>query len=136
MLLCSGNRKINYSMKTWLVIGTGSFIGGVFRYLLPQFVQNKTHIVFPFGTLGVNIIGCLLIGIVFGISEKGNMNTEWRLFLATGVLGGFTTFSAFSLETVVMIRDGQSLSAFAYIALSVIIGVAATFGGILLTKYL
>ena len=123
-------------MKELLVVGAGSFLGGGFRYLLSQFIQSKTLITFPLGTLGVNIIGCLLIGIVFGIIERGNMNPEWRLFLATGILGGFTTFSTFSLETVTMIRDGQSLSALAYVALSVVIGLAATFVGISVTRVL
>jgi len=94
-------------MKTLLAIGTGSFIGGISRYLLSRFIQGGIYSGFPFGTLGVNIIGCFLIGLVFGISERGNMSQEWRLFLATGILGGFTTFSAFSNETVGMFRDGQ-----------------------------
>ena len=106
-------------MKIILAIGIGSCIGGICRYLLSQFIQNKFLSSFPYGTLGVNIIGCFLIGIVFGLSERGNISVEWRLFLATGVLGGFTTFSAFSNETVGMLRDGQLWHAFAYIACSV-----------------
>jgi len=116
------------------VIGAGSFIGGICRYLLSQFIQAKFLSAFPFGTLGVNILGCFLIGIVFGLSERGTVNQEWRLFLATGLLGGFTTFSAFSNETVAMLRDGQVGYAFAYIASSILLGVMATFTGIAILK--
>jgi CrcB protein len=123
-------------MKVILAIGIGSCIGGISRYLLSQFIQNKFLSAFPYGTLGVNIIGCFLIGIVFGLGERGNLTMEWRLFLATGVLGGFTTFSAFSNETVSLLRDGQLWHAFAYIAGSVIIGLLATFTGISCIKFL
>src|ERR1035437_2719532 len=123
-------------MKILLAIGTGSFIGGIFRYLLSQFIQAKFLSTYPFGTLGVNIIGCFLIGIVFGLSDKGNLTQEWRLFLATGLLGGFTTFSAFSNETVGMFRDGQFGYATAYIISSILFGLIATFIGISIIKLL
>ena len=121
-------------MKIILAIGTGSFIGGVLRYLLSQFIQTKTLSTFPFGTLTVNILGCFFIGMVFGLSDKGNITPEWRLFLATGILGGFTTFSAFSNETVGMLREGQLWYATAYISSSVIVGLLATFIGIAISK--
>jgi len=121
-------------MKILLLIGAGSFAGGIFRYLLSQFVQTKTFSTFPFGTLTVNIIGCFFIGIVFGLAGKGNISHEMRLFLATGLLGGFTTFSAFSNETFVMFRDGQYWLAIIYILLSILVGLAATFLGNVTTK--
>lgn len=121
-------------MKLLLTIGTGSFIGGVSRYLLSQFIQSKYLTTFPFGTLGVNILGCFLIGLVFGWSERGNMTQDWRLFLATGVLGGFTTFSAFSNETIILLRYGQLWYAFAYICSSILLGILATFTAISLIK--
>lgn len=123
-------------MKIILVIGLGSFIGGVFRYLITLFIQNKFISTFPYGTLGVNVIGCFLIGIVYAMSENGNVNAEWRLFLATGILGGFTTFSSFSNETVSMLRDAQYWHAFSYIAFSIFMGLFATFLGIFLIKHL
>jgi CrcB protein len=92
-------------MKIVLLVGFGSFIGGMSRYLVTLFVQNKILSTFPYGTLAVNIIGCFLIGVIYGLSERGNMNPEWRLFLATGIMGGFTTFSSFSNEKVSMLRD-------------------------------
>jgi CrcB protein len=121
-------------MKILLLIGTGSFIGGVLRYSLSQFIQTKSLSAFPFGTLGVNIIGCFAIGLVFALSEKTNMSPEMRLFLATGICGGFTTFSAFSNETFGLMRDGQLFYASAYITSSVLFGVFATFIGYSLLK--
>lgn len=121
-------------MKIIIAIGTGSFIGGILRYLLSQFVQAKFLSTFPFGTLTVNIIGCFIIGLIFGLTDRGNLTPEWRLFLATGLLGGFTTFSAFSYETVGLLRDGQLWHAAAYILASVSIGLFVTFIGITIIK--
>lgn len=123
-------------MKIILIIGIGSFIGGISRYLLSQSIQNKFLSAFPFGTMSVNIIGCFLIGIIFGLTERGNVTMEWRLFLVTGFLGGFTTFSSFSNETVGLLRDGQLWHAFTYIISSVVIGLLATFSAISLIKLL
>lgn len=123
-------------MRILLLIGTGSFIGGVLRYALSQFIQTKFLSAFPFGTLGVNILGCFAIGIVFALSEKTNMSPEMRLFLATGICGGFTTFSAFSNETFSLMRDGQLFYASAYITTSVLFGVFATFIGYSILKFI
>ena len=123
-------------MKILLAIGTGSFIGGIFRYLLSQFIQARFLSAFPYGTLFVNIIGCFLIGLVFGLSDRGNLTQEWRLIIATGFIGGFTTFSAFSNETVSMLRDGQLGYALVYIIASVVLGLMATFIGISIIKLL
>jgi len=121
-------------MKLTLAIGLGSFIGGVFRYLLSQAIHARFLSTFPFGTLAVNIIGCLFIGMVFELNAKGTITQEWRLFLATGILGGFTTFSAFSNETVGLLRDGQIGYASIYVVASVLIGLVFTFIGMTLVK--
>ena len=121
-------------MKIILLIGAGSFIGGVFRYLLSLLIQAKTASPFPMPTLTVNIIGCFLIGIVIGIFDKGQLLQEWKLFLATGVLGGFTTFSAFSNETIVLFREGHAGNALLYVAASVVLGLLATYIAYLLIK--
>ena len=121
-------------MKILLLVGTGGFIGSALRYYTSQFIQGKLFSTFPYGTLGVNVIGCFIIGVLFALAEKGNLAYEWRLFLATGICGGFTTFSAFSIETISLFREGQLHSAFLYIAASVLLGLAATFAGISLTK--
>ncbi|WP_276498088.1 fluoride efflux transporter CrcB [Pontibacter litorisediminis] len=121
-------------MKILLVVGAGSFIGGVLRYLLTLFIQTRAAIAFPFGTLGVNLIGCFLMGLVFALITRGDISGEWRPFLATGILGGFTTFSAFSLESVSLLQAGQYGQAVLYILASVMLGLLATSAGIWLVK--
>jgi len=121
-------------MKIILAIGAGSFIGGVFRYLLSILIQSKTPTHFPFGTLTVNIIGCFFIGIVIGFFDKGQISNEWKLFLATGVIGGFTTFSAFSIETFALFREGQAGYALLYVLASVLLVLLATYIAYFLIK--
>jgi CrcB protein len=121
-------------MKLILAIGAGSFFGGIFRHLLSLLIQTKTTTNFPLGTLTVNIVGCFLIGFVFGFFDKGQISYEWKLFLATGVLGGFTTFSAFSIETFNLFREGHASHALIYILASVFLGLLATYIAYLLIK--
>jgi len=121
-------------MKIILAIGAGSFIGGVCRYLLSLWIHAKMASQFPLGTLTVNIIGCFFIGIVIGFFDKGLVSHEWKLFLATGVLGGFTTFSAFSIETLTLFREGNSSYALLYILASVLLGLLATYVAYLMVK--
>ena len=123
-------------MKIIMAVGLGSFIGGICRYLVTLFIQNRFLTTFPFGTMFVNVLGCFLIGVIYALSDRGNLSPLWRMFLATGMMGGFTTFSTFSNETVSMLRDAEYVPAFSYIAFSIIIGLAATIGGISLIKYL
>ena len=118
-----------------LLIGIGSFLGGVCRYYSQQIISKFFPSPLPYGTLSVNIIGCLLIGIIYGLSERGNLlSPEWRLFLTTGFCGGFTTFSTFSYESIALIQDGEFFYLSLYIALSVILGLASTYLGMLVVK--
>lgn len=121
-------------MKILLAIGTGSFVGGMLRYLVSQVIQARSPGIFPLGTLTVNLVGCFLIGIVFALSGRGFIAEPWRLFLATGVLGGFTTFSAFSHETISLLQQGQVFPAFTYVGVSVIVGMLATYVGMALVR--
>ncbi|MDR2231678.1 MAG: fluoride efflux transporter CrcB [Tannerella sp.] len=123
-------------MKLLFVVGIGSMLGGIFRYLLSSFVQAKSATVFPLHTLIVNVIGCFFIGIVFGFFDKGQLSHEWRLFLATGLLGGFTTFSAFSNETFILLRDGHAMYALIYVLASVLLGLLATYAAYLIVSSL
>jgi CrcB protein len=123
-------------VRILLLIGTGGFIGSVLRYLVALLFQNKALSAFPYGTLTVNVIGCFVIGVVFALAEKGNLSPEWRLFLASGICGGFTTFSAFSIETVALMKAGQILPAVLYIGASVGLGVLATLLGVVTPKML
>jgi fluoride exporter len=122
-------------IKTLLLVGTGGFIGSVTRFLASRFVQDNFQSGFPYGTFLVNISGCLLIGIIYGISERSSLLTsEWKMFLAVGFCGGFTTFSTFANENLAMLRDGDIFHFMIYSGFSVILGVVAAFCGVLITK--
>jgi CrcB protein len=116
-------------MKIALLVGLGSFTGGILRYMLSTWIHAKFYSVFPFGTLVVNVAGCFLIGLVFGLAERGQIAPEARLVVATGILGGFTTFSAFSNETLGLLREGAYGMALGYVAASVVLGVLGTWLG-------
>ena len=122
-------------LKILLFIGSGSFLGGIARYLLSKSIQQTVITSFPLGTFWVNITGCFLIGLIYGFSDRGApISNELRLFLAVGFCGGFTTFSTFSHENLALLRDGSFLYFSLYAGLSVFLGLLATFGGHALTK--
>ena len=114
-----------------LLVGVGGFFGAVMRYVVTNWVQDFFHdLSLPYGTLTVNLLGCLIIGLLGGLSESRNLlNQEARALLFIGVLGGFTTFSTFGYETVQLLRDGQSLAAFSNIGLQVCMGLVAVWIG-------
>lgn len=116
-------------LTTLILIGLGSFIGGVFRYLVSLALQGKGPMNFPWGTLVVNLAGSFLIGYAYHYSRITTLSPEWRLFFITGILGGFTTFSAFSIETFGMAERGEWPLAIAYAGTSVILGLLAAWLG-------
>ena len=115
-------------IKNILLVGMGGFMGAAARYIIQCFIKTNQ----PFyTTLLINIIGSFLIGIIIAYSLKNAaLNNHWKLFLATGICGGFTTFSTFSMENYHLLIEGKYLSALIYITLSIILGVAAVFLGI------
>jgi fluoride exporter len=117
-------------VKLIFYIFLGGGIGSVCRYLLTLWVNRQLTTAFPAGTFVVNITGCLLIGVLYGIAIRYSwFNAEWRLFLITGICGGYTTFSAFSYEAVGLLREGNYVYFLLYVTLSVVLGLLATFCG-------
>jgi len=122
-------------MKILVLVGIGGFLGSVARYITQQSVGKFMPVIFPYGTLTVNIAGSLMIGIIYGLMDRSNlMSAEWRIFLATGFCGGFTTFSSFSYETLTLLRDGEYMFAGLYVGGSVIASLLAVIVGITLTR--
>ena len=122
-------------LKTILIIGTGSFLGGVLRYLVSLYVQNNVLSAFPWGTFIVNILGSLLIGFLFGLSERLSFfDYEWRLFLAVGFCGSFTTFSTFANENLALLKEGSFFLFAVYTGLTIFLGLLAVFSGSLISK--
>jgi fluoride exporter len=121
-------------LKTVTLVGIGGAIGSILRYLASTGIQNKFLSSFPYGTMCVNISGCFLIGIIYALATRGNVSPEWRFFLATGICGGYTTFSTFSIESIELLRDGEIFYATTYIASSLVLGLLATFIPILIIE--
>jgi len=122
-------------IKQILLVGFGGFIGSAARYLLSGTITKWFLTPFPVGTFIVNILGCLLIGIIYGVASRfGWLTEEWRLFLATGICGGFTTFSAFALEGFKLIEISEYWTFAGYTLLSVILCLLAVFFGVGLSK--
>jgi len=114
-------------VKNFLLVGLGGGIGSMLRYASYLFLSNKN---FPFATLTVNIIGSFIIGLVLALSVKDeNFLNNWKLFLATGICGGFTTFSALSAENVALLQTGKYFIALVYVAASIVLGIAAAWLG-------
>jgi CrcB protein len=114
-----------------LLVGVGGFVGGVLRYGLSTWVHRTLdNPWFPYGTLAVNGLGCLVIGFLAGLAEsRAAFTPEARLFIFIGILGGFTTFSSFALETFSLARDTQSFAALANIGLQLFLGLLAVWLG-------
>ncbi|MBD8618729.1 fluoride efflux transporter CrcB [Sphingomonas sp. CFBP 13728] len=117
-------------MLPLLYVMVGGAVGSGARYLTGRAMLSLLGPDYPFGTLAVNLIGGLLMGVLVGVLARNTASETWRLLLGVGVLGGFTTFSAFSLDVVTMIERGAFGVAFGYVLVSVIGSVAALFAGL------
>ena len=119
------------------IAGLGGFIGTILRYLLNVFVYHLLNYpVFPYGTLIINILGCLVIGFLGGLTDSRQFLTpEIRIFIFIGILGGFTTFSSFGYETIHLLHDDQLFLGLLNIFLHMTLGLAAVYFGLTLSRY-
>ena len=112
------------TIRNIIAVGAGSFIGGIARYIVSLAMKGISK-GFPWATLLVNLLGCLIIGVLWGfLSLNTSESTSWGLFLTVGLCGGFTTFSTFSKEVLTMLQTGQIWGFASYIALSIPAGIA------------
>ena len=118
-----------------LLVGAGGFLGSVLRYGMYGLVSRLPLAAFPYGTLAANLLGCLAIGLLAGLAESRNLiGPDMRLFLFVGLLGGFTTYSAFGYEIFALLRDGEHLRSAAFVLAHLLVGVGAVWLGYALTS--
>ena len=121
-------------MKSVIAVFLGGGIGSVARFLLSAAMQRTFPGLFPYGTFAVNILGSLLLGILIGLSSRSLPTPEWRMLLAVGFCGGFTTFSTFSLETAELLRGAHYTAALVYTGASVVVGLGAVCAGLWIAR--
>lgn len=123
------------TLRILLLVGLGGGIGSIFRYLSALLVHKYYAGIFPLATFVINLLGSLLIGILFGCIERYQWNNpDLKFLFIVGFCGGYTTFSAFSIENINLLQAGDTATAFAYIGLSVVLGLTATWAGLSLVK--
>ncbi|MBL8789310.1 MAG: fluoride efflux transporter CrcB [Rhizobiales bacterium] len=121
----------------YLIVFLGAGAGGALRHGFNVAAARAFGTGFPFGTLGVNVLGSLLMGLLAGyFAFKGDASQHWRLLLTTGVLGGFTTFSAFSLDVALLWERGDMTGTMIYLIGSVVLSIGALFAGLVLVRQL
>ena len=124
-------------MQNVIIVFIGGGLGAVARYLLQGAVYKISGSSFPYGTITVNVIGCFIIGLLMsGFEERFAINPLLRIFLTIGILGGFTTFSSFSFETIALMKEGQMMSASLNVLASVVMCLMATYAGSVAAKLL
>lgn len=122
-------------IKEILFVGIGGGVGSILRYVSTMCMTKLFHVTFPIGTFLVNIIGCFIVGLLIGLTEHQQiLSLNYRLLLITGFCGGFTTFSAFSAESLQMFESGNVLQGIFYMTGSILIGLLAVWLGFLLAK--
>ena len=121
-----------------MIVGAGGFIGSALRFVVSGWVQRLAAAsVMPFGTLAVNVLGCLALGFLGGIAEHRQMlEPGQRLFLMVGILGGFTTFSTFAFESVALLQDAEIIRAALNTLAQIVLGFGAAFTGYILARVL
>ena len=121
--------------KAMMIVGAGSCVGGMMRYFVSMWLKGVATNGMPWGILIVNLLGCLIFGLIYGVfSRHGASASHWCLLLTTGLCGGFTTFSTFSHESLQMLQSGNIANFLLYIGISVIGGLSLTALGAWLLK--
>lgn len=111
-------------IQNLLLVGCGSFVGGALRYFIGQMLAGRMLLGFGMGTISVNLAGCFIFGIIYGLLERlGALQTGWALLLTVGLCGGFTTFSTFGNEMLTLIRTGEVMVFASYTLISVMGGI-------------
>jgi CrcB protein len=129
--------KTSFMLRSVLIVGLGGFIGTSLRFVIARYFQFHINSVFPWSTLLINILGSLLIGIIFGLSEKGDiLSAEWRIFLTVGICGGFTTYSSFSNDSFILLQNKEFLRFAFYSGASFFLGILTVLVGRNLVKIL
>ncbi len=122
-------------IKDILFVAVGGGAGSVLRFLCQKWIGTNVNYSYPVGTFVINITGCFLIGVFFSIASKNSsFNSQWQLLLMTGLCGGFTTFSAFTLDGMNLLKQDKTGLFFLYIGASVLLGLLATWAGIKIFK--
>ncbi|MEV0937730.1 fluoride efflux transporter CrcB [Streptomyces phaeochromogenes] len=114
----------------WVLVIVGGMVGAPLRYLTDRAVQSRHDTVFPWGTFAVNVVGCLILGMLTGAAVAGAASSHLLLLLGTGLCGALTTYSTFSFETLRLAEDGARLHAAANVIASVVVGLGAAFAGV------
>jgi CrcB protein len=121
-------------MSVWIAVAVGGALGSVARHGVNRWVHHEwLALRFPVATLVVNIVGCGVIGVLAGLvaTERLPMSATWREFVFVGILGGFTTFSTFGLDTITLVRSGEIAPALANVALHVVVGLVSVYAGLI-----
>ncbi|MFI0714561.1 fluoride efflux transporter CrcB [Streptomyces inhibens] len=113
----------------WVLVIAGAMVGAPLRYLTDRTVQRKHDSVFPWGTFTVNVVGCLILGLLTGAATAGAASSQFQLLIGTGLCGALTTYSTFSYETLRLAEEGARLYAVANVLGSVVVGLGAAFAG-------
>ena len=121
-------------MPAWLAVGLGGFCGAIARFRIGEFLSDWSQLkfgrVYPVGTLAVNVIGCLLIGVLMSLALEKRLSENAQRLLITGCLGSLTTFSTFGFDTISLMREGKSVLALAYVLANLVVGLLAVAVGI------
>ena len=122
-------------MNKYMMVGLGGFIGAIARFWLGGYISNRMGTRFPYGTLVINVTGSFLVGLVFALlTTRTSWSPNWRYLIPIGFIGGYTTFSSFEYETLLTIQGGQVGLSLLYVALSVVVGFIAVWGGVVMGR--